>query len=179
MYYRKKIRSIGILGTMVMGVGVFYYSLPFAGGIQEVFTGIPVYAAEEVQESFIPLDLTLEGMQKEKIQLDYLCKLDDSYMIIGKMSELPIDIGYYLKGTTNQKEKIEFHLSYADENLVFFISHDKPTDFTSVELQLYEQKYEEKTVLSTEEIDDYILEDAAYDEIKEFPVDKAFTVELE
>lgn len=172
----KKIMSIGIL--MVMGVGVFPYSSPLSQAMQEALTGIPVYAEEEINhESFIPLNITLKNNQKEEIQVDYLCKIDDLYMIIGKISNL--QSGYYLKGMTDQKETMEFHLSYADENIAFFTSYEQVAEFNSIELQLYEKKLEEKDILSTEEIDGDVFEDAVYGKENEMPVDKAFTVNLD
>lgn len=180
MYYWKKITSVGgILGIMLLGLGVFFYLSHFAWQEQNAYTGISVYAAEEdYQEHFSPINITLKENQKDKIQLDYLCKIGDSYMIIGKIEDLNTNAGYYLKGMTNLKEKIEFHLSYADENLAFFTSHEQLEDFSSTKLQLFEKKLEGKTVLSTEEIDGDIFEDAVYGEEKEIPVDNAFKIDL-
>lgn len=111
MYYWKKITSVGgILGIMLLGLGVFFYLSHFAWKEQNAYTGISVYAAEQdYQEHFSPINITLKENQKDKIQLDYLCKIGDSYMIIGKIEDLNTNAGYYLKGMTNLKEKIEFH----------------------------------------------------------------------
>ncbi|MDO4338293.1 MAG: hypothetical protein Q4C91_09430 [Eubacteriales bacterium] len=177
--YRKKSQIILVI-IIGIGLGVFYYSLPLTQVMQKAFAGISVYADEnDYQESFIPINISLKEKEQEIMQLDYLCKINNSYIIIGEVNNLQTDSDYYLKGTTNQKEEIDFHLSYADKNLAFFTSHKQLADFSSMELQLYEQKTEGKTILSTEEIDGDIFEDAVYDEVKEIPVDKAFTINLE
>lgn len=158
MYHKTKSICIGYLSIIGISLGVLF--LPFARTIFESFEGTSVYAAEEVyQESFIPLNINLGEKDQKIIQLDYLCKIDNFYMIIGKITDLQIDTGYYLKGTTNKDENISFHLSYADENIAFFTSGEKISDFSSVELQLFEQKSEGKRILSMEKINGDIFED--------------------